>query len=184
MRVLGGDPSIAHLGLGLIERTGPELPRVLLAETIHTDTKAPIHERMGVLFDRVGEIVRQYHPDALALEEQRGVQVGKWQREEGFNADNSKTHYAVATVICAARAYGCTEVVWFTPQQIKIAVLGKGGGRGSKDAVKDAIRPYLLAAGIKRFSEHAADAVAGAITGERKLHWNVLQHQQQGRKRA
>jgi crossover junction endodeoxyribonuclease RuvC len=174
-RILGYDPSIGKGGVGLIERIGSEQPRVLHIETLKTEAKLPLDVRMGVIFDRIGALVREHHPDALAIEEQRGVQVGKWQREEGFNADNSKTHYAVAAAVCAARAYGCRKVVWLTPQQIKIGVLGKGGRGGQKQAIKDALRKLIELGGFKRFSGDGADAVATAITAERQLHWSGLQ---------
>jgi crossover junction endodeoxyribonuclease RuvC len=175
VRILGGDPGIGDGGAAVIERIGAEAPRVLHVSTISTDTKQSIDERIGVIFDRFGALVREFHPDAIALEEQRGVQVGKWREGKEFNSDNSKTHYATCALVCAAWAYGCKRVVWVTPQQLKIAVLGKGGRVGSKDAVKEAVRGMIERGGFKRFSGHAADAVAAAITAERQLHWGGLQ---------
>lgn len=172
MKLAGFDPSITAAGLAVIERRGAELPQVLELATIRTESADPIEQRYRTIFDAVGRRVREHHIELVAIEEQRQAQLGAMQRGE-FNYDNSKTLIALGAAIGAAFAYGA-EIVFVAPQTVKVAVLGKGGGRATKQQVKDAVRALIARAGIKRFSADAADALATAIAGERAQRLAIL----------
>ena len=173
----GGDPSITAFGLAIAERRGGALPRVIELETIRTTTDLPDPERYHVIFNRVGRVIREHHVQLFAIEEQRGVQVGKWQRQQSegvqIKADNTKTLIAVGAALGAAFAYGA-DVVFVQPQSVKVAVLGPGSRTASKEQVAARLEAMIRAAGIKRFSKDASDALAIAITGESKKRLSIL----------
>ena len=174
MRICGLDPSIAAAGLAAIDRPNAGPPVLLSLETIRTASDLPDVDRYHTIFTRVGLVIRTHHVQLLAIEEQRGVNVGLYQREDpGYNADNSKTLIAVGAAMGAAFAYGAS-VIFVQPQSVKVALLGPGSRSASKEQVQQVLLGIIARAGIKRFSKDATDALAIAITGERKQRLAIL----------
>lgn len=175
MRVIGYDPGLKG-GAGVIERVGARLD-VLELVSITTDAEEPDDVRYAFIFGKLQVLVRSWHPELFSYERQLGAQVGAYERGE-FQADNSKVNVAVGVGLGCAFAYGL-KVVSVTPAQAKIAVLGKGGSKADKRAVKAAVARLTDA---KRFSRHGADGVSIAIAGERK--WQEQRALAAGAKRA
>ncbi|HET7263257.1 MAG TPA: crossover junction endodeoxyribonuclease RuvC [bacterium] len=67
MRVLGLDPGLHLTGYGMIE-TGPVL-RVAEAGVIRTDPRAPLADRLAELHAGLCEVLAEWRPDAIALED-------------------------------------------------------------------------------------------------------------------
>jgi len=152
--VLGADPSITALGIGVVDRSTRE---VLHLETVRSDTDEPDEARYLRIYRRLCSVIRAKRVVAVAVEEQRRVQVGAQKRRE-FNGNNSKVSIVVGLVMGAAWAHGLPVFV-VTPQCAKNAVLGKGNGNAKKQQVKAAVRNMLGDdAGV--FSADAADGVA------------------------
>lgn len=126
MRFLGIDPSIAAVGLGVLELDG--LKRTLVhAETVRTDSKAPLEDRLVEIGERVGVVVRTHHPQFAGIEELRFVNAGEHQLGR-TNVDNSKSFLAGGAAFNACQVYGC-RARFVNPQRVKVAVLGPGRGR-------------------------------------------------------
>lgn len=68
MRILGVDPSVAHMGLAVVDVRKGAVPQVLHAETIRTSPAAEDGERLGILAAAVGAATRDWECDAVGVE--------------------------------------------------------------------------------------------------------------------
>jgi len=166
--IVGIDPGYAFLGIGVIELL-PLSTRVVHHETFTTRPKDDDADRLDAIAEHVLDVLEQFEPDALGYENQAGVEVAANRRrigEEivGSNASSRRVHEVSGIIRCAARCFDL-PVYCLAPNTVKVAILGKGGARKKKAAVKDRVRTIF---GVTGCSEHAADALAIAIgTGVR-----------------
>jgi crossover junction endodeoxyribonuclease RuvC len=70
--VLGVDPGITHLGLGVVEaeEKGALKARLLHGEVVRTSHKEKAEARVGRIHARAKEALLAFRPEALAVEEQ------------------------------------------------------------------------------------------------------------------
>ncbi len=150
MIVLGVDPGITNLGLGVVGGDAKD-PRLLEATVVTTTPKMPAPQRVGKLFRAVSEVIQTHRPEVVALEAQYFYR----QNERAFQVG-----WAVGAVLAAADLAGL-PVYAYGPMQIKKALVG--AGRASKDQVAYMVRVLLK---MKRppSPSHAADALAVALT--------------------
>jgi len=149
MRILGVDPGLRAMGLGLIEKQGDELT-LLVAQTVKTSSKDPFADRLARLHEAITEFVRSHRPDILIM-------------EKPIYCQNMKTALilgqAGGMAILAAAQAG-VELVEFTPLEVKKAVTGKG--RATKEQVQKMVHVLLGLQGLPA-DEHVADALACAV---------------------
>lgn len=153
MVVLGIDPGITHLGLGVVEvePKGTLRARLLHGEVVRTSHKEPAQERVGRIHARVKEALARFHPEALAVEEQYFYR----QNELAY-----KVGWALGAVLVAAFEAG-VPVYAYGPMQVKQALAGHGH-RG-KEEVALMVQRVLNLGEVPRPS-HLADALAIALT--------------------
>jgi crossover junction endodeoxyribonuclease RuvC len=149
MLVLGIDPGTASTGYGIVRSTGSQL-QFLQQGVIATRAGVPLERRLADIHARVGELLDQHRPDAMAV-------------EELYFGANVKTAFAVGqargVVLLAAGQRGVPSRS-YTPQQVKGAVCGNG--RADKDQVARMVA-RLLGLAAPPTPDHAADALAVAI---------------------
>jgi crossover junction endodeoxyribonuclease RuvC len=149
MIVLGIDPGTASTGYGVVESIGSRL-RALDGGVIETAPGLALERRLAHIHARVGELLDEHAPDALAI-------------EQLYFGANVRTAFAVGqargVVLLAAgmRGIPCRS---YTPQQVKGAVCGNG--RAAKDQVQHMVA-RLLGLSEPPSPDHAADALAVAI---------------------
>jgi crossover junction endodeoxyribonuclease RuvC len=149
MVVLGIDPGLANCGFGVVVRRGHRLVATD-GGVIATAAGLPAERRLATLHARLGELIDEHRPDAVAL-------------EALFFGQNVRTAFAVGqargVVLLAAgqRGVSCVD---YTPQQVKGAVCG--AGRADKGQVARMVQTLLSLAEPPR-PDHAADALAVAI---------------------
>jgi crossover junction endodeoxyribonuclease RuvC len=149
MVVLGIDPGTANTGYGVVARRGGRLV-ALDGGTIETAAGLDHGRRLSAIHARVGELLDEYSPEALAV-------------EDLYFGANARSAFAVGqargVVILAAgqRGLPCAS---YTPQQIKAAVCGSG--RAEKGQVQRMVQRLLALAELPS-PDHAADALAVAI---------------------
>jgi len=68
LRILGVDPGLTITGYGLIDVAGGE-PVLLEGGVIRIPTKPPLEQRLSTIFHGIQELVKEFKPDAMALEE-------------------------------------------------------------------------------------------------------------------
>jgi crossover junction endodeoxyribonuclease RuvC len=151
--VLGVDPGITHLGLGVVEveERGALKARLLHGEVVRTSHKEKAEARVGRIHARAKEALLAFRPEALAVEEQFFYR----QNELAY-----KVGWALGAVLVAAFEAG-VPVYAYGPMQVKQALAGHG--HASKEEVALMVRSAL---GLKETPRpsHLADALAIALT--------------------
>ncbi|MDO5690578.1 MAG: crossover junction endodeoxyribonuclease RuvC [Tissierellia bacterium] len=149
MILLGIDPGIAIVGYGLISLEGN---RLKLLEYGHIETKAgtPTPDRLSTIYTEMREIIREFQPEEMAI-------------EELFFNKNVKTAITVGQARGVEILAGVTSglrIYEYTPLQVKQALVGYG--RAEKHQVQEQVKLLL---GMDRIPkpDDAADALAIAI---------------------
>lgn len=149
MVVLGIDPGTASTGWGVVSGAGSRLCAIADG-VIETRPGVPIERRLAEIHDRVGALLDEHRPQALAV-------------EELYFGANVRTAFAVGqargAILLAAGQRGIPSRS-YTPQQVKGAVCGSG--RAAKDQVARMVTRLLALDGQPR-ADHATDALAVAI---------------------
>lgn len=149
MRVLGIDPGTAITGYGLIDNLEGKLIPVTWG-VFNTPSANSLADRLLKIHLSLKEMIDQYQPEALAV-------------EELFFNRNAKTFFAVSqargAVVLTAALCG-VEVFEYTPLQVKQAVVGYG--QAEKNQVQAMVKRILKMDNIVK-PDDAADALAIAI---------------------
>jgi len=148
MRVLGIDPGSRITGYGIVERQGNRLIHVDNG-AIFTDTSPDFAGRLKRIFDGLSEVIAQYHPEQVAVENiffstnvQSALKLGQ----------------ARGAAIVAAVHAGL-PVAEYTALQVKQAVVGEG--RAEKGQVQKMLKALL---GLPEIAQaDASDALAVAV---------------------
>jgi crossover junction endodeoxyribonuclease RuvC len=149
MIVLGIDPGTISMGYGVIESRDNDVIAINYG-ALNTDSRSPIGERLNFLYTRLMEIIAQYKPEAVAV-------------EQPFVAQNVRSAFAVGraqavAILSAASSHvPCYE---FTPAEIKQRVANYGAS--SKEQIQQMV---MLQLGLKQIPEpnDAADALGVAL---------------------
>ena len=151
MRILGIDPGLRTTGFGVIDVEGAAL-RYVASGTIstqHLDTGA-LPQRLKVLFDGIGEVVRRYEPDCACVEI---VFVN-------VNPQSTLLLGQARGACITALVNGDLPVAEYTALQMKQAVTGHG--RADKTQIQSMVQRLLSLPGLP--GPDAADALGLAIT--------------------
>ena len=149
MKVLGIDPGTAACGYGLVHEKGGRV-----REVTHGWWKTPAGRRqelrLRTLFDGVSDLIEEYGPDAVVL-------------EESFVGVDARTALSVGQArgaVMVAAADAGVECAEYAPARVKQTVCGYG--RAEKAQVQRMVMAIL---GLKQppTPHHAADALAVAI---------------------
>lgn len=150
MIILGIDPALSKLGWGIINAESSKLS-YLGGGTICTNPKELIHHRLAMITNRLEQIIVQYNPTIVAMEE----------TFININAASSlKLGYARGAVMALIGRLQL-EFVEFKPNAIKKAVVGVG--HAEKQQILHMIKLLIIGAeSVTSFDE--ADAIATAYT--------------------
>ena len=149
MIILGIDPGYAIVGCGVVEHRDNKF-RMLYYGAVTTQAHTPFNERIEALFDGVDALIKQYKPDAVAM-------------EKLFFNTNQKTAIDVAQArgaLVLAAQKNRVPIFEYTPLQVKQSVVGYG--RAEKKQVQEMTRIMLNLEKIPK-PDDAADALAMAI---------------------
>lgn len=149
MLVLGIDPGTIRTGWGVVRREGTRLLPVAYS-VIRAPQKAELSARLKLIYDGLSNVVTEFAPDAVAVED---VFFAKHP-----NAALKLGHARGVALLVAAQAG--LEVSAYPPALVKKTVVGKG--RADKNQVGLIVKAIL---GLKEMAqEDAGDALAIAIT--------------------
>lgn len=148
MRVLGIDPGSRITGYGIVDQTGNRLVHVDNG-AIFTDSADDFPGRLKRIFDGLSEIIVQYHPDEVAIENiffstnvQSALKLGQARG---------------AAIVAAVNAN--LPVAEYSALQVKQAVVGQG--RAEKSQVQKMLKSLL---GLPEIAQaDASDALAVAV---------------------
>lgn len=150
MRILGVDPGIARTGWGVIEVESSKF-KVQSYGCIETSANVEPSERLRQIYVKLTDIIKEYKPDAMAV-------------EELFFNTNAKTAFIVGQargVVLLASAKQNVAVAIYTPLQVKMAVTGYG--RAEKDQIGQMVKTLLKLKKIPK-PDDVSDALAVALT--------------------
>ena len=157
MIVIGIDPGTANTGYGVVARQGGRMV-ALDGGVVQTSPASDPAARLAAIHARVGELLDEHRPEALAVEELyfgANVRSALWRlRRPGLRLGQAR---GVVMLAAGQRGIPCWS---YTPQQIKGAVCGSG--RAAKDQVQRMVQTLLSLDELPR-PDHAADALAVAI---------------------
>ncbi|HXD63221.1 MAG TPA: crossover junction endodeoxyribonuclease RuvC [Solirubrobacteraceae bacterium] len=149
MLVLGIDPGTASTGYGVVRGVGSRLHAVDEG-MIQTRPGVPLERRLADIHQRVGELLDEHRPEALAI-------------EELYFGVNVRTAFAVGQargVILLAAGQRGVPTRSYTPQQVKGAVCANG--RADKVQVARMVT-RLLGLAAAPTPDHVTDALAVAV---------------------
>ncbi|MFA6414732.1 MAG: crossover junction endodeoxyribonuclease RuvC [Candidatus Paceibacterota bacterium] len=149
MRILAIDPGYDRLGIAIIEGD-PSRPTLLMSGCVQPE-KGAREDRLAEVSQAVTDAIRDYAPDALAI-------------ETLFFSVNKKTALGVAEArgtVLAAAGLASLPVIECSPQQVKLAVTGHGGATKASIAM---MIPRLLSLPPKKRLDDELDAIAIGIT--------------------
>lgn len=158
-RILGIDPGFGRIGYGVIEQKSGDNWKALTYGCINTDPKDSFVRRLKQLHDEITDLIKEYKPNRLAV-------------EELFYFKNAKTVIEVAQARGVIVLTGVTHslpIDEFTPLQVKQSMTGYG--RAEKGQMQKIVA-LILGMKEKIKSDDAADALAVALTAGRTLWQN------------
>jgi crossover junction endodeoxyribonuclease RuvC len=147
--VLGIDPALTCTGYGLVRAEGNRYTSIGFG-AVSTPAKASIAERLLRIHETIADVIRDHHPDEVAVEDfivghvRAAVAVGE----------------ARAAAVLAAGTAGL-PVTFYKPNEVKQSVTSYG--HGSKDQVALMVQA-LLGLHEPPTPADAADALAVALT--------------------
>ncbi len=146
--ILGIDPGLHKTGWGIIEKQGNSL-RYIAGDTIYTDEKATLAERLSKIYNELTHAISLYKPNEAAVEE---TFINK-------NALSSlKLGHARGVILLAISLAG------IMPKEYAATLVKKsivGVGRAEKHQVQMMIKTILPGANVEKTD--TADALAVAV---------------------
>ncbi|MDP4094833.1 MAG: crossover junction endodeoxyribonuclease RuvC [Bacillota bacterium] len=149
MIIMGIDPGFAITGYGIVKYEGNKFS-VIDYGAVTTEASEKMPYRLLLLHDRLGEVIAQYKPDAISV-------------EELFFNKNIKTALNVGHgrgVALLTAAQSGIPVFEYTPLQVKQSVVGYG--RAEKAQIQQMVKILLNLPAIPK-PDDVADALAVAI---------------------
>jgi crossover junction endodeoxyribonuclease RuvC len=149
-RVLGIDPGLASTGFGILDYQNNRY-RMISYGCIETKSTEPHGHRLLTIYSRLLAVIDEFKPTEAGI-------------ETLYFAKNVSSAMGVAEargVITLCLAQNCIHVGEYTPNQIKQAV--SGTNNANKLLVQNSVK-FLLGLSIIPKPDHAADALAAAIT--------------------
>lgn len=150
LRILGVDPGLNTTGYGLIDVVSGQ-PSLVEAGVIKIPSKPPLEQRLSTVFHGIQDLIKEFHPDALALEEiythyERPIVAVMMGHARG--------------VICLAAAVNQVPVFSYASTHIKGSLTGNG--HASKEQVRRMVEVTLR---LKKTPEplDVSDALAAAL---------------------
>ncbi len=147
--ILGIDPGLANTGWGIVHQLGSKL-ECLAYGCISTSSSNDLSSRLLKIHDQVEAITKRYLPSCVGIET-------VWFGQNVSAAFSTGQARGAALVACAKSNLELGE---FTPNQIKMSVVGQG--HAEKEQVQYMVQKIL---NLDRTPnpDHCADALAAAI---------------------
>jgi len=146
MKILGVDPGLEATGIALVEFNASKL-EIKFGDTIYTDFKASLPEKLAFIYNYIKNITSFYFPDWIVVED-------VFTKRYPFSATKIAQVQAVVFLIAGLLNI---PVKTYHPTEIKKAIAGNG--RANKEEVAKAVST-LFSIKNEKLSEHVIDALA------------------------
>lgn len=160
LRILGIDPGIAIVGVGVVDKTANAYKPVYYS-AVTTPAHTPLELRLMDIYQRIVKIIDEYRPNAVSV-------------EELFFNNNAKTAFAVGQargVILLAAVQAGIPVFEYTPLQVKQALTGYG--RADKKQIQQMMKIMLGLPAVPK-PDDVADALAIAVCHGNSVRFNQI----------
>jgi crossover junction endodeoxyribonuclease RuvC len=160
MIVLGIDPGTVVMGYGLILSRDEQVSLIKYGAW-NTKSRSPIGERLSFLYTNLINIISEFNPDAVAV-------------EQPFVAKNAQSAFAVgrAQAVAILAAANCKKPCYeYTPREVKQRVTNYGAS--DKEQIQQMVRLQLDMDHIPEPAD-AADALAVALCHVQAIHLEEL----------
>ena len=150
MFVMGIDPGLSRCGYGVVGRGPGGVPAAVAAGVVETGPELQVHRRLFELLEELRGLVAEHRPSVVVV-------------ERVFFQVNVRTAMSVGQasgLALAAAAEAGSEVVQYTANEVKQAVVGYGAA--TKDQVQRMVTS-LLGLGAVPQPADVADALALAV---------------------
>ncbi|MFC1653458.1 crossover junction endodeoxyribonuclease RuvC [Patescibacteria group bacterium] len=150
MIVLGIDPGIANVGVGIVQKV-PKKYKLIHHSVVTTKASQEHSVRLDHIFNTLSDTIEEYKPKIVVM-------------ESLFFAVNARSAMTVGKAMGAISLSASTlkvPIVEYTPLQIKKYLCGYG--RAKKPEVQATVMKLLKLKKIPT-PQHAADAIAAALT--------------------
>ena len=154
-RVLGIDPGLANTGFGIVDFYNGRY-RMVSYGCISTNADEPHGQRLLKIYNHISSIIMEFKPTEAGMET---LYFAK-------NVTSAMNVSEARGVVSLCLAQNCIPLGEWTPNQIKQAVCGTASA--DKKLVQQYVK-LLLGLETEPKPDHAADALAGAIT---QLHYS------------
>ena len=156
IRILGIDPGSQVTGLGIIDISDKREVKLCYYGCVRTSRNKPLSHRLHQIYMGLTDIITQYQPDFVAV-------------EDIFYSDNVKTAIVMGQargVALLAPMNSGVAPAEYSPREVKLAVVGRGNA--SKEQVHFMVKNILrLKEDIK--PDDASDALAVALCHYHRL---------------
>lgn len=152
MRILGIDPGVATVGLGLVEAVSTQDMQAIDWLTITTPAHTPLADRLLEIHSDLDAYIAEHKPELCVI-------------EKLYFATNAQTAIDVAQargVLVHTVAMHKIPILEATPLQLKSAITGDG--KADKQQMQDMVKMTLRLQKIPQ-PDDAADALALAVYG-------------------
>lgn len=163
MRILGIDPGLQITGYGCVEITAESVePQLVEAGVVRMPRSKPMYDRLGYLYEQLGEIMRELSPQQIVVEQlfshykhvQTSILMG----------------HARGVVLLAGHVFGATFHE-LAPNEIKKAITGHG--HATKLQMQHAIMAQCNLSALPEPPD-VADAIGIALCAARRLETQPL----------
>jgi crossover junction endodeoxyribonuclease RuvC len=151
VRILGVDPGLTRCGLGTIDAEAGRRVTLVDMRVVRSAAEMAPHKRLLVIADGIDAVIREFHPDVVAVE--------RVFAQENVRSVTGTAQVAGIVMLAAARAH--LALGMHTPSEVKAAVTGSG--RADKKQVQIMVQRILRLPELPRPAD-AADSLAIAIT--------------------
>lgn len=151
MRVLGIDPGLTRMGMGVVDGSMGRPLTLVDVNVLRTSSDLPVPQRLVTIERGVEAWLEEYAPDAVAIER-------VFARSDVSTVMGTAQASGVAMVVAARRG---VPIALHTPSEVKAAV--SGNGRADKAQVGAMVTRILRLDAMPKPAD-AADALALAIT--------------------
>jgi len=150
MIILGVDPGLSFTGWGLVKSAGPDSLSMISYGCIKTKPNQPITERLKIIYQTITELIKEYHPVEMAI-------------EELFFLKEARTVASVGQArgaVLVAAAVENLPVYEYNPRHVKMSLTGYGSA--DKSQMQKMVKTILRLTEIPK-PDDSADALAIAM---------------------
>lgn len=148
MIVLGVDPGSRTTGYGILRKRN-NVVTCVASGSIDSPGTVPFYDRIHKIFADMADIMKEYQPDEMAIEDVFFARNVK----SSLKLGHARGAALIAAVSCNVRIFE------YTPLEIKQSVVGYG--RATKDQVRSMVQMILNLP--SRLGPDTSDAIAAAI---------------------